>query len=478
MKRILVLFRNDLRTNDHPALNQAGKDGEVLPVYITHARQQVHASDWFLHYQLIDLKQSLRQLNLPLLVVKGDTVSVLQQFVDEFKIEAIYLNQTYIETAYEGDQVILELAKKLAVQIKFFQPNTLVAFHTILTNQNQHYKVFTPFWKRLIQADIIKPTRAPASYHAINVSESSSQEIEQLNLLKDSDWTAKFEHYWKPGETYAHQLLEQFINHALPHYNEKEYPSLDIASRLSPYIAVGAISPRVIWDRIVEEMLLTEDQQDRIIIEKQGWAFLRQLAWRDFAYQQLAVYPDAKRKALKENFNQFPWLKDHQRFDAWKKGETGYPLVDAGMRELWETGWINNRVRMVVASFLVKHLRIDWRWGQAWFEETLIDHDQANNVLGWQWVTGSGFDAAPYFRVFNPIRQAEKFDPDGTYIKQWLPELTDLPIAYVHHPSKAPKAILEQANLEWGQTYPAPLVEHDQARKQALAAYDMIKESK
>ncbi len=473
------MFRNDLRTIDHPALNQAGRDGEVLPLYIANQpRQQVHASDWFLHYQLIDLKQSLSELNLPLCMAKGDTISVLRQLIDQFKIEAIYLNQMHIEADGASDQAISGLAKKLAIQIKFFEANTLVSLHAILTHQNQHYKVFTPFWKRLIQADIIKPSSAPASYHAIDMAESSSLKIEQLNLLKDSIWTTKFAHYWEPGEKHAHRLLEQFISHALPHYNEKDYPSLAMTSMLSPYLAVGAISPRVIWNRIVEQMLLTEDQRDRIIIEKQGWAFLRQLAWRDFAYQQLAVYPDAKTKPLKRNFNQFPWLQDRQLFDAWQKGETGYPIVDAGMRELWETGWINNRVRMVVASFLVKHLRIDWRWGQAWFEETLIDHDQANNVLGWQWVTGSGFDAAPYFRVFNPIRQAEKFDPDGTYIKQWLLELTDLPTAYVHHPIKTPEMILKQANLELGKTYPTPIVEHEQARKQALAAYDIIKEGK
>ncbi len=278
-------------------------------------------------------------------------------------------------------------------------------------------------------------------------------------------WHQKFSPYWTPGESGAMEQFHKFIEDRINQYKtNRDYPSKRNTSLLSPYLAWGEISPKIIWHTLLN---LEPDEQ----IE----AFLRQLVWREFSYDQLLQAPNSVERPIHSEFNAFPWQEDEQLFNAWKKGMTGYPLIDAGMRQLWETGWMHNRVRMITASFLVKHLLIPWTKGADWFTQTLVDYDIANNTMGWQWVAGCGVDAAPYFRIFNPILQGEKFDIDGEYIRKWVPELAKLPTNYLFAPWKTPKDILRECEIELGITYPFPLIDHQFARERALRAYHSIK---
>jgi deoxyribodipyrimidine photo-lyase len=278
------------------------------------------------------------------------------------------------------------------------------------------------------------------------------------------DWAAGFEQKWKPGEDGAHQQLSDFVKSHLDDYKTaRDFPAKQTTSRLSPHLALGEISPNQIWHATLG---LQADVPEEDVIH-----FRKEVVWREFSWHLLFHNPHLPTTNLNRRFDDFPWLEDSANLRAWKHGLTGYPLVDAGMRELWQTGWMHNRVRMVVASFLIKDLLIDWREGEKWFRDTLLDADIANNAASWQWVAGCGADAAPYFRIFNPSRQGETFDPDGTYVKQYCPELSDLPDRYIHRPFEAPEAVLEAAGIVLGKTYQKPIVEHDQARKRALAKY-------
>lgn len=317
----------------------------------------------------------------------------------------------------------------------------------------------------MIQETIPRPLQIPSVLNGIEQN-IDSLSIDELNLTSKNNWHQKLHAYWNPGERYAIEIWKDFTANGIHDYKEgRDFPSRHAISKLSAYIAHGNISVRAIWHS-AKRQFETSSQAD---------AFLRQLIWREFAYHQLIHFPTIISQPLREQFQDFPWQKDDEQFAQWKKGMTGYPLVDAGMRELWETGVIHNRVRMVVASFLVKHLLLPWTDGADWFKETLVDFDLANNSLGWQWVTGCGIDSAPYFRIFNPILQSEKFDHDADYILMWIPELSQLPIKYIHKPWEAPADVLEKAQIELGITYPYPIVDHKTARNRALEAFEKTK---
>ena len=472
-KRIIVLFRNDLRINDHPALWHAAKDGTVIPVFIQDDSQNsnIPAKDYWIHFSLQNLQMKLSTAGIPLILRKGNPLIEISKLVEETCAQAVYFNERFSQEEREQDEQLLHLLKEKNIQVQTFYGDTLFPLTTITNKQNKPYAIFTSFYKRCLQEDVQKPLGIP-SFKTSNMSIHSLL-LEDLQLL-DGKWFEKFNTHWNPGEDGAHAQLEQFIERSLHHYGTKrDFPATVAVSRLSPYLAAGNISIRTLWALMTAQL---EDEED-VAIHQQIESFLRQLIWREFSIDQLGHQPSFTTQPLRSDFLQFQWEPDAVALEAWKKGKTGYPLVDAGMRELWATGYMHNRVRMVVASFLVKHLLQPWQTGYAWFEYTLVDFNAANNAMGWQWVAGTGIDSAPYFRIFNPTLQSKKFDADGAYVKKWVPELAELPAKYIHSPSTAPHSILEKAGVQLGSTYPVPIVDHQAARACALERYQAIKKA-
>ena len=472
-KKIIVLFHNDLRIDDHPALWHAAKVGTVIPVFIHNSSQNnnLSAKDYWTYYSLQNLQKKLSDAGVPLILRKGDILVEIIQLLEETHAHAIYFNERFSQDERYQDEQLIHLLKEKNIEVKRFYGDTLFSLTTITNKQNKPYAIFTSFYKRCLQETVRRPLGIP-SFKTSSISIQSLL-LEDLQLLV-GNWYKKFNNYWTPGEDGAHGQLEYFIERGLHHYGTKrDFPATVAVSRLSPYLAAGNISIRTLWAIMMGQL---EDEED-VAIHQQIESFLRQLIWREFSYYQLEHQPIFTTQPLRSGFLQFQWEQDTIALEAWKKGKTGYPLVDAGMRELWATGYIHNRVRMVVASFLVKHLLQPWQTGYAWFEYTLVDFNAANNAMGWQWVAGTGIDAAPYFRIFNPTLQGEKFDVDGDYIKKWVPELKHLPPKYIHSPHTAPRAILEQAKIQLGSTYPLPIVDHQAARARALERYQAIKKA-
>ena len=473
-KKTIVLFHNDLRLDDHPALWHAANAGTVLPVYIQNDHLPRHntAQNYWTFYSLQNLQTTLRDYDMPLILRKGDVMSEVLQLVEDTQADAVYFNERFSQTERDEDERLANMLQANDIEVKAFYSDTLFDVTTIRNQQNKPYAIFTSFYKRCLQELARKPLRRPANLNAFPMNVSSLA-FDQLQLLH-SDWYHKFDKYWHPGMDGALDQWTLFIEGALFDYKDKRDDlAKETISKMSPYIAAGNISIRFLWASCQE---LLEDE-DYVSHGQHIESFLRQLIWREFSIYQLLSYPTFPTVSLRSNFQHFEWEPNPIRLEAWKKGQTGYPLVDAGMRELWETGYMHNRVRMVVVSFLVKHLLQPWQEGYLWFEHTLLDFTVANNAMGWQWVSGTGIDAAPYFRIFNPTLQGEKFDTEGGYIKKWLPELALLPSKYIHAPHTAPIAILEQANITLGDTYPLPIVDHKTARARALERYNAIKKA-
>ncbi|WOV85777.1 deoxyribodipyrimidine photo-lyase [Sporosarcina jeotgali] len=469
--KTIVWFRNDLRVHDHPALKNASECGEVLPVVILPDRAFPTASDWWVYKSLTHLQLKLVELGSELTILKGNPSSTLSLLAEETQADAIFFNGQVDPVSRKEEMVLLELESLSKVDIQRFDPNMLLDPSHLKTGAGQPYKVFGAFWKSLQQQKIPWPTAAPASLTNWAHEITGSIPLKESGLRSPFNWDATLEQAWEPGETASFEQWATFRDKRLQFYDfKRDFPSLNGTSRLSGYLASGNMGIRALWHAVKRA------QEDGIAPQPE--AFLRQLAWREFSYYQLFHFPDITERPLRSEFLNFPWLNDSSEFESWKAGKTGYPLVDAGMRELWETGTIHNRVRMVVASFLIKHLLVDWRMGAEWFRETLIDYDVANNTLGWQWVAGSGFDAAPYFRIFNPTTQSKKFDKSGEYIRRWIPELAKLPDVHLHEPQTASEDVLMTAGVVLGETYPLPIVDHSAARARALDAYALIKGKK
>ncbi|MGD8310060.1 MAG: deoxyribodipyrimidine photo-lyase, partial [Chromatiales bacterium] len=323
--------------------------------------------------------------------------------------------------------------------------------------------VFTPFWKACLRrpppaAPLAAPEKLPPC------PDVDSLALDALGLLPRIPWDAGLRETWRPGEAGALRRLDGFCRKGLDAYADaRERPAVVGTSRLSPRLHFGELSPRQVWWRAVRE-----DSPG-------GEAFLRELGWREFAHHLLHHSPETLERPMDRRFEAFPWREDPEALRAWQSGRTGIPLVDAGMRELWHTGWMHNRVRMVVASLLTKNLRIHWLEGARWFWDTLVDADLANNTLGWQWVAGCGADAAPYFRIFNPVTQGQRYDPEGAYVRRWVPEIGRLPDRWVHRPWQAPEKVLREAGIRLGSDYPEPIVDLKESRREALAAYEQVK---
>lgn len=459
----IVWFRKDLRMHDHPALVEAAAHGEVLPVFVL--PETVHeASDWWLHHSLLEMQKSFEQQNIQFVVRKGHPVEQLLKVQQESGADQLVFNELYDPESRQHERELTAALEKMSVQVRSFQGALLMPPDAIFNKSGQPYKVFTPFWKQLRQEPIAASLAVPDDLQPSS-SRLDSLPVDEWNLLSSHPWHEKFP--WQPGETAAIECWQTFRQEGFTDYKEgRDHPAQPHVSRLSPYLAMGNISVRSLWYSALATEWVDDEQVE---------AFLRQLAWRDFAHYQLLYFPNMPKRPVRAEFEKFPWQPSTENLQAWKKGQTGYPLVDAGMRELWETGYMHNRVRMVAASFLIKHLLIDWREGLKWFEETLVDWDAANNAMGWQWVAGSGFDSSPYFRIFNPIVQGEKFDGAAVYVKKWVPELKNMPEKYIFQPAQAPEKVLQSANVEIGSTYPAPIVDHRAARERALAAYATCK---
>ncbi len=474
----MVWFRLDLRLDDNPALHAALRCGlPILPVFIWSPAEESPwapgaASRWWLHQSLNRLDQSLRLLGGRLVIRQGSSPAVLRELVERDRVRAVFWNRRSEPALATRDREIREILVRDNVHVEDFNSALLHEPRAILNKSGDPFQVFTPFWRTcLAQPDpapsLPCPERLPGPRQW-----PSSLKLADLNLEPRLGWAEGIRQTWTPGEAGAQAALRLFLREGYAQYDaDRDRPDLQGTSRLSPHLHFGEISPRQIWHAAREHSCSLGSPPD-------AWRrsrFLTELGWREFAHHLLLHYPHTPEEPLRPKFNRFPWRQEASWLQAWQRGLTGYPLVDAGMRELWKTGWMHNRVRMVVGSFLVKHLLINWREGVRWFWDTLVDADLANNTLGWQWISGCGADAAPFFRIFNPVSQGEKFDAAGAYVRRWIPELNRLPAAWIHQPWLAPPEILAQAGVCLDRTYPRPVVSHAIAREVALEAYARLK---
>ena len=476
MPPIILWFRNDLRLRDNPALIAACKTKQpIVASYVLDdsVRPFGGASRWWLHHSVASLGKSISQLNGKLILRRGNSVEEITKLAKETGASQVFCCRNY-----GPDDIEARLHKTLdalGVQLKRFKGTLLFEPEDIRTKSQTPFKVFTPFWNNCLgQPPVSFPTRRPSAPSFLH-ARITTDKLSDWNLLPDKqhNWAAHFQEVWTPGESGAHGRLRHFINKELKGYiTSRDIPSYDETSRLSPHLRFGEISPKYVWHQVHSAIAHSPP------LRRPGLAYLRQLGWREFSYHLLYHWPTLADKAFKPEFDKFPWRANPKKLKAWQQGKTGYPIVDAGMRQLWHTGWMHNRVRMIAASFLIKDLHIDWREGEAWFWDTLVDADAANNASGWQWVAGSGADAAPYFRIFNPTTQSKKFDPKGAYIGRWVPELKKLASPHIHHPHLSPKQALIDAGVTLDTNYPRPIVDHGQARRYALDAYQRIKNKK
>lgn len=458
-------FRQDLRLADNPSLQAAAAHGQVLPIYILddhNAGDNVigGAGRWWLHHSLNALNQSL---DGQLRVFCGDAQKIILNLCQRHSITAVFWNRCYEPWRMQRDQELKSHLTAQNIEAKSFNGSLLWEPWEIQKADGTPYKVFTPFYQKgcLHNGPKIRtPQGAPQSLPCApgNFSEAS---LDSLKLLPKIPWDKQLEPHWEIGETGAQKALEQFAQTGIAHYKSgRDFPAKAHVSKLSPRLHWGELSPQQIWHRIQ----FTGDNENVA-------HFTRELGWREFSYSLLYHNPELPRKNLQSKFDRFPWQKNPDHLRRWQTGTTGYPIVDAGMRELWQTGYMHNRVRMIVGSFLVKNLRLHWHHGQSWFWDCLVDADLANNSASWQWIAGCGADAAPYFRIFNPITQGETFDPSGTYTRRYLPELANLPDRNLFKPWLTPTDILARAGIVLGRDYPKPIVDLKTSREQALAAF-------
>ncbi|MEM8988148.1 MAG: deoxyribodipyrimidine photo-lyase [Pseudomonadota bacterium] len=474
---LIVWFRNDLRRADNPALRAAANAGRpVVCLFVLDDETPGDwalggAARWWLHASLGAFSSDLEKAGGRLILRRGRARDVVPAFAREMKAAGVYWNRRYDVAGKAEDGEIKETLKKQDLDARSFNGALLYEPWEIVTGSGGPYRVFTPFWKALRRAEGPKPPLPAVTKLQAPKGAIKSDVLDDWALPPTApDWSGGLHATWTPGETGARKRLKAFLAGPIRTYGEdRNRPDRAGTSMLSPHLRFGEISPRTIWAETVGAMEAGDAP------DGEAEKFLSEVAWREFSYSLLHYNEDFPEEPLQKKFAAFPWRQDEAHLNAWRRGRTGYPIVDAGMRQLWETGWMHNRVRMIVGSFLVKHLLLHWREGEDWFWDTLVDADLANNAAGWQWIGGCGADAAPYFRIFNPMTQGDKFDPDGAYVRRYVPELRDMPAKHIHQPWDAPAPVLEAAGVIIGKTYPAPIVDHAEARKRALAAYEQIK---
>ncbi|MGE0479368.1 MAG: deoxyribodipyrimidine photo-lyase [Phycisphaerae bacterium] len=481
----IVWFRQDLRVDDHAAVRAAvERRGPTIPVFIWAPAEEGGwppggAARWWLHHSLASLSAALASRGSPLILRRGPSLAALRALIRETRADRVVWSRRYEPAARARDAAVEKSLAADGVAVETFNSALLFEPHEVTTGDGNPYRMYTPFWRACCAlAPPAKPQPAPRTLVA-PPRPPKSESLAALDLMPTIVWAAGLRESWQPGEPAASAALARFRRDGVDRYSdERDFPDRAGTSRLSPHLHWGEISPRRLWHafstpddgnppRSRAKPNAPRAQRPTGGREK----YLAELGWREFAYHLLVHFPHSRERPLRAEFDDFPWARDPNALRAWQRGATGYPFVDAGMRELWTTGWMHNRVRMVVASFLVKHLRIHWLEGARWFWDTLLDADLANNTLGWQWSAGCGADAAPYFRVFNPTLQGRKFDRDGCYVRTFVPALASAPRDLIHEPWGAPPLALTAAGIELGRDYPRPIVEHAAARSAALFAY-------
>ena len=471
---VLVWFRKDLRLHDNPALQSALlANRQVVPVFVWDSKEGGQwspgaASRWWLHQALKSLSQDIEKLGGKLILAKGEAADLIPQIARDHGASKVLYGRTYDPPGLATQEKVEEALDKAGIDTESFNSSLLQEPWETKNGTGKPFQVFTPYWRK--SRPIIY--REPASYEPASLSFYTSptpkQSLDDLDLLPDHTWHEKLGEHWIVTETAAHEQLDRTVNEVTQSYaTRRNNPSVDGTSRLSPYLAWGLISPRQICQKVL--------QADNEGSHRGENKFLVEIGWREFSYHLLYHFPSIPDQPLRPKYAAFPWLDDQANLKRWQFGNTGYPMVDAGMRQLYETGWMHNRVRMIVASFLVKHLLISWTEGAKWFWDTLVDADLASNTQGWQWAAGCGADAAPYFRIFNPITQGEKFDARGAYAKRWITPLEKLPSKWMFKPWEAPASTLEESGLDLGGNYPEPCVDHSEGRARALAALATLK---
>ena len=468
---IVVWLRRDLRIADNSALVAAAATGRpVVPVYIHDEegppRRMGAASAWWLDKSLRALGSALRQAGTLLILRRGDSLATLLGLVGQTGATGVFWNRLYDRRSMERDQTVADVLAKAGVETRSYNASLLNEPETVLTGAGGPFRVYSPYFRAASKtAGDVPPSPAPARIGGPDTP-PASDDIDSWGLHPAKpDWSVGFGD-WVPGEEGARHRLEAFLGHGAKAYaTGRNILADEGVSRLSPHLHFGEIGPRQVWAAVQS----AADHGG--IAHGEAETYQKELIWREFNYSLLFHNPDITHRPFNPAFASFPWQDDAAGFRAWTQGLTGYPVVDAGMRQLWTSGWMHNRARMITASFLVKDLLVDWRKGEAWFWDTLVDADLANNVGNWQWVAGSGADAAPFFRIFNPMLQGAKFDPKGDYVRRWVPELAKLGAADIHQPWAADPSVLRRAGVELGVTYPAPIVDHSVARDRALAAY-------
>lgn len=466
---VILWFRHDLRLADNPALIHAvGTGRPVVPVFILDPSDETGAASlWWLDKSLRALDASLRALGSHLILRRGDTLAELQRLIAESGAGSVFLNRRFEPEAFARDADMARALEAGGVACKGWNGTLLARPGSVLNGSGLPYKVFTPFHRALLATAVAPhPTAAPERLTTPSGLPSDDINTWALHPARP-DWSGGFD--WTPGEAGAEVALAAFVSRGLKTYGVgRDIPAEPATSRLSPHLHFGEISP---WRAIGAARAAAADgHAPAAEVDK----FVAEIGWREFSAHLLHAFPQITDTAFRPEYDAMPWRDDPAGLAAWQRGRTGYPVVDAGMRELWTTGFMHNRVRMIVASFLVKHLLIDWRAGEAWFRDTLVDADLASNVQNWQWVAGSGADAAPYFRIFNPVTQGQKFDADGRYVRRWVPELRKLPDRWLHAPWTAPFGVLDLAGVRLGRDYPRPLVDHAAARERALEALKTV----
>ena len=468
---IIVWFRQDLRVSDHAALNAASQSGApIIPLFIFDEQtlgewKPGGASLWWLKGSLAELDSTLKTMNSRLILRRGRARDVLASLSDEIGATAIYLTRCYEPKNVAEEKNIADHLTAKGIECRRFGGALLFEPEAVKTKSGTPFRVFTHFYKACLAMDPVRDPLPSPDKLTLPGTWPKSEQLKDWALRPTApDWASGLQERWQPGTTGAFSRLNDFIDDRLAAYDEdRDRLDRDGTSALSPHLHYGEISSREIWHFIHRSTDIQENSH------RGRTSYLRELVWREFSYHLLWHWPHITETPFNNSFAHFPWREDQEALKAWQLGKTGYPIVDAGMRQLWRTGWMHNRVRMIVASFLTKHLLIPWQEGARWFWNTLVDADLANNSASWQWVAGSGADASPYFRIFNPILQGQKFDPEGAYIRQWVPEIAELSNKYIHAPWESGVEI---------ESYPVPMVDHRWARQRALDAYAELKARK
>ena len=469
---VLFWFRQDLRLADNPGLLAAAESGRPLVAAFvlddeTPGRWRLGgAARWWLHHSLAALDKSLSALGGTLVLRRGRAAEAIASLVRETGAAAVYWNRCYEPYAIARDKAIKRTLAENGIARRSFNASLLYEPLTVLNKEGSPFAIFAAFWRACL-ARGAPPAPLPPPRRLVFAPGPASDSLDGWRLAPSQpNWAGGFATRWIPGESGAQQRLANFLDTGARDYAaQRDRLDLNATSRLSPHLRFGEIDPRQIWHAILAARAACSWPQQTV--DK----FLLELGWREFAHALLYHHPELPHAPLRTAFARFSWQVNAKHLAAWQQGLTGYPIVDAAMRELWATGWIHNRARMIVASFLVKHLLIPWQEGQAGFWDTLVDADLANNATNWQWIAGCGVDAAPYFRIFNPVLQGEKFDPQGSYVRRWVPELAGLPDTWIHKPWLASAWMLRNAGIRLGENYPAPIVDHRVARRRALQAF-------